>query len=203
LPDLTFIDACASSDKHSLVCDTLACHWSPELGVGVKHRPKIYINGTGFASITEAVLGLLLEELVADFQLISGVTVQVPIGSGRSVDFKIGDILIEFHGAYWLRYQSKSLQGRYRNRHQEKKNDRQQHTTFDDNNLESALSLYRAKRRAALALSPYCENFELIITTSIEEFYDKVIKRLAMPGSISFKQFRRLYLYYVEELKAL
>lgn len=153
-----------------------------------KHRPKgkptPSYRGVSYGSISEAALGILLEELIPGFSVKEGHTFQLPLGQGRTVDFLIENTLVEFHfprsysrgrdiGDFKDKKERRdflrSLNRVGRNRHQRKKLLRATH--------EKLIQNYIQKRRKQIDMSVYGPHTELIVASTPQEFYRKVICR--------------------------
>lgn len=159
-------------------------------------KPTPFYRGICYGSISEAAFGILLEELIPGFSVKEGRTFQLPLGQGRTVDFLIDNTLVEFHfprshsrGSDLGDFKDhkerntflKSLSRVGRNRHQRKKLLRATH--------EQLIRNYTAKRRKQIDLSVYGPHTELIVASTPEEFYWKVICRFAGIDVISEKSF--------------
>jgi hypothetical protein len=159
-------------------------------------KPTPTYGGVNYGSISEAALGILLEVLIPGFSVKEGHTFQLPLGQGRSVDFLIENTLVEFHfprsysrgkdiGDFKdhkeRRTFLKSLSRVGRNRHQRKKLLRATH--------ELLIRNYTAKRRRQIDMSVYGPHTELIVASTPEEFYWKVICRFVGLDVISESNF--------------
>lgn len=59
-----------------------------------------YINGDGsvvFDSKSEAVLAILMEKYIRGWKVVLGETYQIPLVASCRADFKVGNIIIEYH----------------------------------------------------------------------------------------------------------
>lgn len=127
---------------------------------------------------------MLLELYVPKFQIVPGVTFQVPMGNGSSVDFMVNGICLEYHqlrfhgdrrrfGDFpdrqsYLRF----IQDLYKVRHNRYKRDRLLlHTT------EVLRSAYWDRRRRLIDSNPEHAGRELIVAHDVGELYEKVILR--------------------------
>lgn len=119
---------------------------------------------------------MLLELVVPGFSVIEGQTFQVPIGLGRSVDFLIDGVLVEYH-------EERLCELRARRRRSRRRHDAG----------ESGLQQYAARRRAALDENPRFAGTELIVTTSVAEFYHRVIGRFAPLHRPTQREFEELF----------
>lgn len=159
-------------------------------------KPTPTYRGINYGSISEAAFGILLEELIPGFSVKEGDTFQLPLGQGRTVDFLINNTLVEFHfprsysrgndlGDFKdhkeRRTFLKSLSRVGRNRHQRKKLLRATH--------EQLINNYTAKRRRQIDMSVYGPHTELIVASTPEEFYWKVICRFVGLNVISEQKF--------------
>jgi hypothetical protein len=161
-----------------------------------KGKPTPHYAGVNYGSISEAALGILLEELIPDFCVQEGKTYQLPLGGGRTVDFLIENTLVEFHyprffsrsndlGDFESRKERsdfhKALKRVGRNKHQKKK--------LMDATHEKLIRNYSLKRRRQIDHSLYGPHTELIVAASASDFYWKVICRFASVHAISEADF--------------
>ncbi len=161
-----------------------------------KGKPTPHYAGINYGSISEAALGILLEELIPDFTVEEGKTYQLPLGGGRTVDFLINNSLVEFHyPRFFVRSNDlgdfasvkerrdfhKALKRVGRNKHQKNK--------LLQSTQEQLIRNYTLKRRKQIDMSLYGPHTELIVASSAQDFYWKVICRFVGVGAISETQF--------------
>lgn len=167
----------------------------------------ISYNGTRYCSLSEAALGVLLEQFLPGFKVIEAKTFQIPIGNGRCVDFLINGVLVEYHALRLSREH-----GRYGDFACQKEYRRYlKHFRRVRNNPRQRFQLYKATcrrlaarytklRRAWIERSPMHSGRELIVATSREEFYEKVIVRFGGPNIPSRGEFLALFWWWVNML---
>ena len=62
-----------------------------------RNLPSIPDRPIQFASHAEYAAGMLLERYIAEFELKTGATFQVPIGHNKTCDFYINGVFVEYH----------------------------------------------------------------------------------------------------------
>lgn len=62
-----------------------------------RNLPSIPDRPIQFASHAEYAAGMLLERYIADFELKTGATFQVPIGHNKTCDFYVRGVFVEYH----------------------------------------------------------------------------------------------------------
>lgn len=62
-----------------------------------RNLPSIPDRPIQFASHAEYAAGMLLERYIADFELKTGATFQVPIGHNKTCDFYVHGVFVEYH----------------------------------------------------------------------------------------------------------
>lgn len=162
-----------------------ACVWEPHFRPHA--QPQIYFRGVGYCSLSEASFALLLEYFIPGFDIVPGKTFQVAIGSGRSVDFCINGTLIEYHQ---LRlHPSRGKFGDFGSEAEFKEYRRVLQRLRGNSHKRALLSKivhqrlagnYFRKRRAFLDQSPHFSQYELIVATTRDEFYDLVVRPFAI-----------------------
>jgi len=187
-------------DFQSNLCDKRVCEFpiSNRAQYRIFADSKIYFQGIGYCSLSEAALAACLELYVPGFKPIEGETYQIPIGNGRTVDFCLNDVLIEYHepvlkalphklGDFgsmenyvsFLRELRKAGHDKYR----KPKTLSAWRERLADN--------YYCKRREMLNASHEFQDTELIVAHCREDFYQKVILRFApapMPSLVEFEE---------------
>lgn len=163
-------------------------------------RGKIFFNGTYFASVAEAVCGQMLELFVPGFAIRYGETFQISIGAGRSVDFLVQGVLIEFHG---LRFRPERRRfGDFSGRHQYKQFERQMRRSrrnrwkrarvIEEAREQLSHNYYQRRARHIRESSEHGER-ELVVATSCDEFYDLVIRRFNRQFCPTRYEFREIF----------
>jgi hypothetical protein len=164
------------------------CQPDPKRSRRPKH-PKILINGHNFCSVSEAACGILLSVLLPNFKLQEGETFQIPIGHSRTVDFKVGETLVEFHP---LRLAQKLERA----------------TEFYSLKAPKRLvelarlerQQYRERREKAVAAGPL-RSSELIIVTTPQELFLQVICRFTHNPTLNVVEFCELFWSLVDQIK--
>lgn|GEM_PF-6285775 len=167
-------------------------------------RRQIYHNGVWFCSLSEAALGVILERLIPGFQVIEGLTFQVPMGAGRSVDFQINGVLIEYHqvrlapkrGSFgdfrnWRQY------ARYARRAERLIHNKYRWQSFTKKMREKLAFNYYTRRKRVIESNPFYRKSELIVASSREEFYAKVILRFVPRNPPTLAEFLGLFWWWV------
>jgi hypothetical protein len=147
-------------------------------------QATVFFNGVGFCSISEAVCATLLELYVPGFQLIVGKTFQIDIGAGRTVDFLINEVLCEYHGVRLV--PDRRRYGDFRDRadyhayarelHRLGGNQYRRRRHIEATRARLALD-YFDRRRRVIDEHPEYAGRELIVATSVDEFYERVVVR--------------------------
>jgi len=170
--------------------------------VGIESAPGNFIlDGNRFCSRSEAACGRMLEKYVPNFRIVEGESFQIPIGVShkghiRTVDFKIGNTLIEYHPPRL--WHTKSSIGDFKDRDEvdeyrqvmrSKKFTREDKRAYKGVMEKRLSENYREKRGAQLKEGRLYREAELTVAASPEEFYDRVIKRFARGTAPSKEQF--------------
>ena len=156
-----------------------------------------------FCSRSEAICAKLLQQFVPHFDVRQGVTFQVPIGEDRNgntiaVDFLVDGVLFEYHPVRF--FQSRKRFGDFSSREEYRSYARVFHAlnsekrAFFHEAMRSRLTLnYFNRRRAILDQHPLFRRTELIVATSPEEFYERVIKRFGKGFPKTVERFLKLF----------
>jgi hypothetical protein len=164
-------------------------------------QATIFYNGIGYCSLSEAVCGTLLELFVPGFEVREGETFQIPAGSGGgSVDFRIGDVLIEFHGLRFNpeggRYGDFSSRHEYahfaRNLRRSKGNPWKRRQVLSSTRDQLTRNYFERRRRLVDATPELCM-CELVVATSCDEFYELVIQRFNAQFCPTRGEFRDIF----------
>ncbi len=165
---------------------------------------KVFFNGIGFCSLSEAALSALLEVFVPGFKTIEGITFQVPLGEGRSIDFYVNGVVIEYHQPRL--HPEKGKNGDYPDRedyaafiHDLKRaggNSWKRQKVIETTRL-MLYECYYSKRRVLLDNNPSFTDAELIVATSREDFYRKVILRFVEDEPPSLGEFIARFWWWV------
>ncbi len=149
-----------------------------------------------FASLSESACAALLEKYCSTFKVVSGQTCHIII-QGKEIDFRIGDVFVEYHPIMFDRafINFDSLQQIRRAIRTLPKESKQQVYQAVEKELECQ---YFKQRRNILDSVPEFKECELIVCSSFEAFVEKVLRRFAdlpMPGfptlEKSFKKLRK------------
>jgi hypothetical protein len=156
-----------------------------------------------FCSRSEAICATILQHFVPHFDVQYGVTFQVPIGLDRNgntiaVDFLVDGVLFEYHPVRF--FQSRKRFGDFSSREEYRSYARVFHSltsekrAFFHEAMRSRLTLnYFNRRRAILDQHPLFRRTELIVATSPEEFYERVIKRFGKGYPKTMERFLKLF----------
>jgi hypothetical protein len=137
-------------------------------------------------------------QYLPDFKIIQGETFQVPIGGGKTVDFRFKNIIVEYHhprlkpskrhlGDFpskqsYLKFK-KELEGI---RNAEKREE------FVEEVKEELIEHYYDKRRHALNDHPTHRNAELVVVSSPQEVFEKIISRFSRTSEMSPEEIENL-----------
>jgi hypothetical protein len=136
-----------------------------------------FYKGVKFDSQSEVVCCKLLEIFVPKWRLNVGKTYNIHIGHGKYADFKIGNFIIEYHPTVLPREMTK--QNYLRWRHALKGLPLKARQKLEKAMKKHCETEYAKKRRFSIAVHPHkrIHDCELIVCTSPEEFYQKVLIR--------------------------
>lgn len=166
-------------------------------------HPKIFYRGIGYCSLSEAVFGVMLEYYIPGFDIVPGRTFQIPLGKGRSCDFLINGILVEYHevrlkpsrGRYGD-FSDESDLREYQNRARRLKYKHKKRRALDRITRQRLTLRYIERRLRHISECRHHSDRELIVATSREDFYDQVLTRFAIvevpPLDVYLKQFWHL-----------
>ncbi len=141
-----------------------------------------------------------MEDFISGFRLVEGETFQIPMGSGRSVDFYVRGVLIEYHHLR-LKVERKRY-GDFRSREEylayskelrRVRHNRPRREKLIKKTREKLSNNYFEKRRRIIDEHPIYSGTELIVASSLEDFYEQVILRFAEPRCPSLDHFRELF----------
>jgi hypothetical protein len=170
-----------------------------KIEISVANRP----DPVKFCSRSEAICAKILQQFVPHFDVQQGVTFQVPIGLDRNgntiaVDFLVDGVLFEYHPVRF--FQSRKRFGDFNSRDEYRSYTRAFHSlksearAFFHEAMRSRLTLnYFNRRRAILDQHPLFRRTELIVATSPEEFYERVIKRFGKGFPKTKERFLKLF----------
>lgn len=156
-----------------------------------------------FCSRSEAICAELLRRFVPHFDLQPGATFQVPIGidskgNSQYADFLVDGVIFEYHPVRF--YKSKRRCGDFIDQDEYRTYTKifhalsQERREFFHDVMRDRLSAnYFKKRRAVLDKNPLFRRTELIVATSPEEFYHKVITRFGRNYPRSIERFVALF----------
>lgn len=160
-------------------------------------------KGVKFCSRSEAICAEILRQFVPHFELQQGVTFQVPIGEDRNgntiaVDFLVDGVLFEYHPVRF--FQSRKRCGDFSSRDEYRSYARAFHSLKSESReffheaMKSRLTQnYFNRRRALLDQHPLFRRTELIVATSPEEFYERVIKRFGKSYPKTVERFMKVF----------
>ena len=156
-----------------------------------KKNHERYHHGVRYASASEAACGELMEKYIPNFKVIPLKTFQIPAfdnmnGSVKTIDFRVGDTLVEYHPArMWQlgrsigEFETRKEYGEFRKELNAAKRESKEAANKVRAKWEKMLTKRYTKRREALITeSPELSKLKLIVAASAEDLYDKVIKPL-------------------------
>lgn len=172
-----------------------------------KEHAALCRNGISYCSLSEAVYAAFLERYVEGFRIVTGVTYQLPLSDGRTVDFRIGNLLFEFHGVRLKAGRSGrgdfgSL-GEFRSLRADlraSRGDRFRRTRVFHRARSQIAQQYYLRRKALIDRSPGLRGMELVVATSMEEFYERVLARVSSREIPPFAEYAEEYGVKVREL---
>jgi hypothetical protein len=156
-----------------------------------------------FCSRSEAICAHILAEFIPHFELQNGVTFQVPIGEDRSgntiaVDFLVDGVLFEYHPVRF--FQSRRRCGDFNDRDEYREYAKVFHALNSDKReffheaMRARLTQnYFNRRRSLLDQHPLFRRTELIVATTPEEFYERVIRRFGKNYPKTLERFLNLF----------
>ena len=156
-----------------------------------------------FCSRSEAICAHLLSQFIPHFELQNGVTFQVPVGEDRSgntiaVDFLVDGVLFEYHPVRF--FQSRRRCGDFNDRDEYRSYAKVFHALNSDKReffheaMRARLTMnYFNRRRSLLDQHPLFRRTELIVATTPEEFYERIIKRFGKHYPKSSERFLSLF----------
>lgn len=158
---------------------------SPDPAAKLPPRPAVPLR---FDSRSEYACGVLLERHVRGFELKMGETLQVPVGFGKLIDFKIHGVYVEYHPT--------NLHHEFDNRAALRKlidatkrlKEHQRLQILDA--VRDELHEKYCRRRLFLLHATVSKDAELIVARSPDDFYHTVLKRFAVDYP-SLKDFRK------------
>jgi hypothetical protein len=157
-------------------------------------------NGMGFCSVAEAACAIMLELYVPDFKVQEGVTYQIAMHNGGSVDFAISGVLFEYH--HLRSYRDRRRFGDFKDRQSYEAFQRQfcrvRNNPYKREKLiaqtrRELRESYINRRRQMIDANPIHRGRELIVATSVEELYENVIRRFNPHFSPNRDEFLELY----------
>lgn len=172
--------------------------------------PKIQYRGIGYCSLSEAAFAVLLEYYIPGFEIVPYRTFQIPLGFGRSADFLINDVIVEYHQPRLVPsrgkrgdYETKEEVQEYLRRASKFQRNSRKRKMLDRMTRERLRANYELRRLAQLQEHPHHREKELIVACSREEFYEKVICRFSIietpPMDIFLIQFWKLVSHIADQ----
>jgi len=141
-----------------------------------------------FDSKSEYACGVLLERYVKNFELQMGTTLQVPVGFGKLIDFRVQDVFIEYHPTnIHHEFDSRSALRNLLDATRRLK-EHQRNQILDA--VRDELHEKYCRRRKFLLTATIGKDAELLVCRSPDEFYAMVIKRFGIDYP-QLKEFRR------------
>jgi hypothetical protein len=146
-------------------------------------------SGIRFHSRSEAACAALMERFVPGYQAIEGKTYEIPVGANkyghmRTIDFLVGDVLVEFHpvrmwrsGRHFGDFQSRDEWHEFLNEY--RRCPRRERSEFKAETMRMLEENYTERRRRAIYENPEFRGKELLVATTPTDFYEKVICRFS------------------------
>lgn len=168
-----------------------------------KPAPSVHSHCAQFCSRSEAICAELLRRFVPHFELQPGVTFQVPIGvdgKGNSLvaDFLVDGVIFEYHPMRF--YKSRNRCGDFFDSEEYRTYtkvfhslDRDRREFFHRVMKDRLAANYINKRRKILDKNPLFRRTELIVASSPEELYERVITRFGSNYPRSLERFVKLF----------
>ncbi|MCB0310835.1 MAG: hypothetical protein KDD42_06355 [Bdellovibrionales bacterium] len=178
---------------------------APETTPTVDHRRgHIVHDGRHFDSRSEAAVAAMLERYIDGFRLERGRSYQIPVktdsnGNVLTVDFKVGDTLMEYHPA-WLKVIGAQRGGfanykeyaQYR-RELEALPRGEAREDYKAEVREKLVERYYQHRRHILNQHPEYRDKPLVVVTSAEDLYNTIIRPFGKQNLPSQEQFLRKF----------
>ena len=153
------------------------------------HKGGIWYEGVRYGSAAEAAVGKMMERYIPGFKIEELLSFQVPAydykkGTMRTLDFKVRDIVLEYHPPRVWRNGHRFGDVQQSSEFFEIKRQIKAATTKEEKrairqNFEKKLTKeYADMRRELLDMNSALRNCELIVATSPDDFFKKVLKRL-------------------------
>lgn len=142
--------------------------------------PKLPYDKSMYASASEQKCGEALQKYIRGWKPMHGVTIQVDIGNHRSVDFRVGNTLIEFHPiCLWREMESITATDKMINVY--KTLDEDQKVIFRDAMTDELKQQYRKKRKMALEAcrDKKLRDCRLVFCFNEVDFYGRVLAPLS------------------------
>ena len=164
----------------------------------VKHDGNFLLNGMSFHSRSEAVCAVLMELFIPGYKIELGKSYQIAIGEDcygnqLAVDFLVNGVLVEYHPPH---LKSRS----YRNEKGLKAYIQKQRKRYDrlgkrpsSGAFKRITEWYYRKRRSQIDKCGAHKGRKLIVASSPEEFYHRVIRRWGKGSQLSRNEFLELF----------
>jgi hypothetical protein len=146
-----------------------------------------------FGSRHEAAVGMILERYIPGFELRMGESLQVPIGFGRTADFRIDNVFLEYHP--FNLHQAFCNYPAYRQLATALQGCRTHVAQQILEALKTELSEQYFKKRRFAIDQTHGRNFELVVAQDFKEVYKFILCRFAseLPSFKTLeKEFRKL-----------
>jgi len=157
--------------------------------------PKLKYDTRQYASASEAKCSEAIQKYIPGWTPVWGRTIQVDIGNHRAVDFRIGNVLIEFHPiCIWRELDSVVAQAKFSSLYQTMSTEQKE--LFREAIVAEQETQYRKKRRMALQACPdkKLRDCKLITCKNEVEFYARVLvpyAKQAVPSPVGWAKWWR------------
>lgn len=148
-------------------------------------RPAVPLR---FDSRSEYACGVLLERYVSGFELVMSETLQVSVGFGKLIDFRVCGVFVEYHPTNI--HHEFDNRGALRNLLDATRRLKEHQRNQILDAVRDELHEKYCRRRKFLLEATIGKDAELIVVRSPDEFYAAVIKRFAVEFP-QLKEFRR------------
>lgn len=165
---------------------------------------RFLYNGVHYCSRSEAACGALMERFIPGFLVKEGETFQVELGKslrGRAfqADFMVNGVIVEYHPPRF--YREGNRFGDFDNareyfeyqKHMRSLHTSEQKARFKEHVRDELADKYHHRRRVIIDRNAELRGSELIVATTAEDFFQKVITRFAKGALPSEEQFAEMF----------
>ena len=157
--------------------------------------PPIPPGPLRFDSKSEYACGVLLERYIPGFELKMGETLQVPVGFGKLIDFRVQGVFVEYHPTNI--HHEFDNRGALRNLLDATRRLKEHQRNQILDAVRDELHEKYCRRRKFLLTVTIGKDAELIVCRTPDDFYTMVIKRFGV-NCPQLKEFRREFHRLIE-----